>query len=99
MLSGLLKCGCCGGGLTSIGERKGRARIQCSTYKESGSCQNGRRIKRDDVEQLALDALRAELRKPAYLVEYVKAYNEEHKRLARDASNAGANDCWRSLRR
>ncbi|WP_410052948.1 recombinase family protein [Bradyrhizobium sp. SZCCHNR1020] len=88
VLSGLLRCAACGGGLTSIGERKGTARLQCSTYKESGTCTNGRRIKRDDVERLALDSLRAELSRPAYLVEYVKAYNEERKRLARDAGNA-----------
>jgi site-specific DNA recombinase len=88
ILSGLLRCSACGGGMASIGERKGSARIQCSTHRESGACDNGRRIKRDDVERLALDGLRGELADPVYLVEYVKAYNAERKRLARDAGNA-----------
>jgi site-specific DNA recombinase len=35
ILSGLLRCGSCGGGMSSIGERNGTARIQCSAFKES----------------------------------------------------------------
>jgi site-specific DNA recombinase len=87
MLSGLLRCGACGGAMVSAGERYGTVRIQCSVFKESGTCQNGRRVKRDDVERMTLSGLRAELTQPVYLAEYVAVYNEERKRLARDAGN------------
>ena len=87
MLSGLMKCGSCGLGMSSIGERYGAARLQCSRFKESGTCTNGRRIKRDDVERLTLSGLRRELAQPVYLAEYVKSYNEERRRLARDAGS------------
>ncbi|MBR2117714.1 MAG: recombinase family protein [Afipia sp.] len=85
MLSGLLKCGSCDGSLTSIGEHKGVARLQCSTFRESGTCDNGRRIKRDDIERAVLSGLQSELASPAYIAEYVKAYNEERAKLARTA--------------
>jgi site-specific DNA recombinase len=87
MPSGLMKCGACGSGMSSIGERYGTARLQCSRFKESGSCTNGRRIKRDDVERLTLSGLRRELAQPVYLAEYVNTYNEERRRLARDAGS------------
>lgn len=44
-------------------------------------------MKRDDVERLTLGRLSTELAEPVHLIEYVKAYNEERKRLARDAGN------------
>jgi site-specific DNA recombinase len=87
MLTGLLRCGYCGSGMTAAGDKKGTARLQCSAFRESGRCTNGRKVKREDVERLALDRLSRELAEPVYLVEYVKAYNEERKRLARDAGN------------
>lgn len=87
MLSGLMRCGYCGGGMVSIGERKGTARIQCATYIESGSCKNGRRVKRSDVEALTLDALRRELMAPAVIAEYVKVYNAERSRLKKTAAS------------
>jgi site-specific DNA recombinase len=87
MLAGLLRCGACGGVMVSSGDRHGTARIQCSAFRESGTCQNGRRVKRDDVERMTLAGLRAELAQPVYLAEYVAVYNEERKRLARDAGN------------
>ena len=87
MLAGLLRCGACGGAMVSSGDRHGTARIQCSAFRESGTCQNGRRVKRDDVERMTLAGLRAELAQPVYLAEYVAVYNEERKRLARDAGN------------
>ncbi|MGJ4972862.1 recombinase family protein [Bradyrhizobium sp. HKCCYLRH1073] len=87
ILAGLLRCGSCGGSMVSAGDRYGTYRIQCSTFRESGKCSNGRRIKRDDVEHLTLSGMQRELAKPAYLVEYVKAYNDERRKLARDAGS------------
>lgn len=87
MLSGLIKCGACGAAMVSQGARLGTHRLQCSKYVESGTCDNRRRVKRDDVERMTLSGLRRELANPIYLAEYVATYNEECRRLARDAGN------------
>jgi site-specific DNA recombinase len=86
-LSGLLRCGSCGGGLASLGETKGSVRLQCSTFKESGSCANSRKISRDAIEAAVLAGLREELTDPAAIAEYVKVYNEERRRLARTSGD------------
>jgi site-specific DNA recombinase len=36
LLSGLLRCPTCGGGMGSVGLHRGEPRVQCSTYRESG---------------------------------------------------------------
>jgi site-specific DNA recombinase len=87
ILAGLFRCGSCGGSMVSAGDRYGTLRIQCSTFRESGKCTNGRRVKRGDVEHLTFSGMQRELAQPAYLVEYVKAYNEERRKLARNAGN------------
>jgi site-specific DNA recombinase len=41
LLSGLLKCGCCGGGMPARNrDRYGRMRAQCAAVSESGTCDN-----------------------------------------------------------
>jgi site-specific DNA recombinase len=82
-LSGLLRCGSCGGAMISVGRDKGGFRLQCSSFRESGTCQNGRRVKRDAIESAVLGALESELGNPLYLAEFVEAYNKERKRLAK----------------
>jgi site-specific DNA recombinase len=71
-------------------DRKG-VRLQCSSFKESGSCSNSRRVYLDDVEALAIRGLRQH---PEVINEFVDAYNAERKRLKkRRAVNApGWND-------
>jgi site-specific DNA recombinase len=45
LLSGLLRCSSCGGGLSTFGkDRTGRRRVRCSTHTESGSCPNTQTI-------------------------------------------------------
>lgn len=82
VFSGLLKCGSCGGGLTSVGKTRGTYRLQCATHRESGACENGRKINRDDVEAMALQGLKSHLMKPRLIAEFVTAYNAERKALA-----------------
>jgi site-specific DNA recombinase len=86
IFSGLIKCGCCGGGMSSNGADRKGVRIQCSTYKESGSCTNSRRVYVDDIEALAIKGLRQHLAHPEVITGYVVAYNEERKRLKKEAS-------------
>jgi site-specific DNA recombinase len=96
IFSGLIRCGCCGGGMSSNGADRKGVRIQCSAYKESGSCKNGRRVYLDDIEALALKGLRQHLAHPDVITEFVDAYNAERKRLKRTATNERAR-CERRL--
>jgi site-specific DNA recombinase len=86
-LSGLLRCGSCGGGMVSIGNRKRSARLQCGTFKESGSCTNSRKVSRDAIEAAVFAGLKDELSNPIAITEYIKAYNDERRRLARAAGD------------
>ena len=83
MLSGLLRCGACGSGMSTNGEDKsGRVRIRCSAAKESGICPDGKTFYLDAVEKAVLGGLRAEMHTPKVIAEYVRTYLEERKRLA-----------------
>jgi site-specific DNA recombinase len=59
--------------------------VQCSTYRESGSCNNSRMVNRNKIEAAVLEGLREVLKDPDYFKVYLKAYNEERTRLARGA--------------
>jgi site-specific DNA recombinase len=84
-LSGLLRCGYCGAGMTALGaQRPGKPhRVQCAGFRESGTCSNGRKVSRQAIEALTFEALRDELAHPEAIAEYVKTYNAERRRLAR----------------
>jgi site-specific DNA recombinase len=87
ILSGLLRCGACGGGMSVSGaDKSGRRRIYCTTHRESGSCPDPKTFYLVLVEEAVISALRRELRHPAVFAEYAKTYAEERSRLARDAS-------------
>ena len=88
LLSGLLRCGSCGGGMSSSGrDRSGRMRVRCSAAKESGTCPDPHTLYLDEIERATLSGLRAELKAPAVLAEFVREYHAERQRLA---SQAGA---------
>jgi site-specific DNA recombinase len=91
LLSGLLKCGCCDGGMTIIGSDRSGPRIQCSVYKESGACENGARYYIEKIERLVIDVLRIQLANPDLIKEYVKAYREERNRTESAARRQRAN--------
>nr|WP_276556853.1 recombinase family protein [Rhodoblastus acidophilus] len=82
VLSGLLKCGCCGAGMSVKDTRKGRQRIQCTQMKEAGTCDHRRAYDLDTVERTVLNGLKANLTTPDLIAAYVETYNEERKRLA-----------------
>jgi site-specific DNA recombinase len=55
MLSGLLRCGACGAGMSTNGrDKSGRQRIRCSAATESGTCPNPKTFYRKTVEQAVL---------------------------------------------
>ncbi|WP_082905839.1 recombinase family protein [Bradyrhizobium centrolobii] len=86
LLSGLLRCGCCGSGMSVHDRDKtGKTRIRCSAVRESGSCSNRRIIYLRDVERLVLSGMAKELKDPRLIEIYVRKYNRERERLAGDA--------------
>ncbi|MCA1433114.1 recombinase family protein [Bradyrhizobium sp. BRP20] len=90
VFSGLIRCGSCGGGMSSVGSDRKGLRLQCSAHRESGSCNNSRRIYLDDVEALAIKGLRQHLAHPEVIAEFVDAYNVERKRLKKEATTERA---------
>ena len=82
LLSGLLKCGCCGGGMSMKDRDHGRVRVHCTTMRESGSCSNRRVFYMDEIEGAVLSGLQEHLKAPHLLKEFAKSYEEERKQLA-----------------
>lgn len=75
LLSGLLKCGACGSGMSRMGEDKsGRTRIRCSGHTNSGTCPNPKTFYADEVEELAIDSLAKELATPDQIKVYAERY-------------------------
>jgi site-specific DNA recombinase len=87
LLSGLLRCGCCGSGMSVHDRDKtGKTRIRCSAVRESGSCTNRRIVYLRDVEQAVLSGMREELKDRRLIETYARRYNEERQRLAAAAN-------------
>ena len=72
LLSGLLRCGSCGGSYTVIG----RNQWGCGTRRETGTCDNNRIISNTVLERRVLGALRERMLQPAALAAYVAAYQQ-----------------------
>ncbi len=83
--SGLLRCGCCWGGI-AISKRRGASVWgRCSTRTESGSCDNRVEMRIDRIEAAVFDHLARELEDPVYVRAYLKEYHNERMRLAHEA--------------
>jgi site-specific DNA recombinase len=80
LLSGLLKCGCCGGGYSIISAKL----LGCSTARNKGTCSNRLNIRRDTLERIVLDALRENLMDPILFEAFAAAFNDEVKRTRGD---------------
>ncbi len=78
LFSGMLTCGCCGGGITQVGKQY----YGCSAHKNKGTCDNRLTIKRTDLEDRVLSGLKEQLLHPDLIAEFTKAYQEEYNRLA-----------------
>jgi site-specific DNA recombinase len=88
LLSGLLRCGCCGAGmaLKDAAASKYR-RIQCSRMKEAGTCDHRHAYAIEPIERRVLENLAFHLRDPRAIERFVATYRAERKRLA--AGEAG----------
>jgi hypothetical protein len=76
LLSGLLRCGCCGGAYAIVA----RDRYACSTRKQKGTCNNRLTISRQEIEARVLDGLKERLLAPRLVAVFIEAFREETKR-------------------
>lgn len=90
LLSGLLRCAHCGGGMSLDGRRAGDRHIRCSRARESGTCDHARRVSLCKVEATVLGGLRAELERPDALALYLSEYRAEMRRLTADVGRRRA---------
>ena len=87
LLSGLLRCGQCGGGYTIIGKDI----YGCAARRSKGTCANQETIRREELEHRVLTSLRTRLMAPELVSVFIEEYTREVDRQARDhaAANAG----------
>ena len=69
-LSGLLKCGKCGGGYTIVSTD----RYGCANRKNRGTCNNSKTVKRQDIEGRVLSGLKNRLLEPKAISLFMDEY-------------------------
>jgi site-specific DNA recombinase len=69
-------------------DKSGRMRIRCSAATESGACRDAKTFYLTTVEGAVLAGLKAEMRHPSVIAEYVRTYHDERKSLSAK-TNAG----------
>ncbi|WP_323717681.1 recombinase family protein [Paracoccus aminovorans] len=80
LLTGLVKCGCCGGGFSTVG----KDRFGCSNSRNKGKsiCRNRTGITRQELEGRILAILSQQLMDPELVKVFVAEYIAERNRLA-----------------
>ncbi len=82
LLSGLIKCGACGGGYAKISANL----FGCSTHRNKGTCDNALNIRRDVLEATILEGLKSRLMAPDLVKEFAEAFISEVNALRKAAS-------------
>jgi site-specific DNA recombinase len=91
LLSGLLRCGCCSGGMAlKDAASSPHRRVECSRMREAGTCENRHSFPIGPIERRVLDNLAQHLRDPRAIERFLLTYRTERKRLA--ATTAGRRD-------
>ena len=90
LLSGLLRCGACGAGMSVKDRRGNRTRIRCTQALEARTCSDGRAYYLEDIEAAVVGGLKEQLGQREAVALYVKTYNDERLRLAADVVNQRA---------
>ena len=80
LLSGLMRCGCCGGGYTITG----KDRYGCATRRQKGTCDNSQTITRQEIESRVLDGLKDRLLAPDLVATFMAALQDELNALRRN---------------
>lgn len=83
LFSHLLKCGCCGSGISIVAPN----RHVCSTTRNKGTCDNRITMSETEIEQRVLSALQTRLMDPALCEVFCEEYTR-HLNTARIAHNA-----------
>jgi len=80
LLSGLLRCGKCGGSYIV----RTRDFVGCSHHSNNGTCTNNRQVAMVEIERRVLAALQQHLLAPEVVKAAVEEYRRERERLARE---------------
>lgn len=105
ILSGRLKCGACGAGMSIKDRDNGRLRIMCSQAKEAGACDHRRAYYLDDIESRVIESLRRRLGSKSAIEHFIRVYNDERSRehavafAARSKAEARLAEAQRALDR
>jgi hypothetical protein len=86
LLSGLLVCGACGGGYTTMA----KDRYGCAVHRSRGTCGIDRTVGRLEIERRVLNGLKHRLLAPELFEAFARAYQAEANRLAQTAVAARA---------
>ncbi|WP_244607549.1 recombinase zinc beta ribbon domain-containing protein [Bradyrhizobium symbiodeficiens] len=86
LLSGLIKCRCCGSGYVVGGSDKRGSILFCSRMKETGFCDSRRSVPRESIETLVLKGIEEKLATPELIAEYVR----EYQRMSRELNSSTA---------
>jgi len=81
LLSGLVRCGTCGGPMSVMGSN---GRLGCTNHVERGTCTNRRTLLRDTLLQRVLIGLKERLLAPELVEEFVRTYVAEVNAANRD---------------
>ena len=80
LLSGLLKCGVCGAGMSIKDRDHGRIRIVCTSMKEGGNCWNRSNYYLDRIEDAVLGSFRRQLGSPEGMERFFQEFNSTRDR-------------------
>ncbi|WP_310621281.1 recombinase family protein [Flexibacterium corallicola] len=86
LLSGLMRCGSCGGGYSKINKNL----FGCSTSRNKGTCDNRLNIRREVIENTVLDGLRHHLMAPDLFAIFCEEFIKELNKLRRVETEAKA---------
>jgi site-specific DNA recombinase len=86
LLTGLLTCGCCGGGFASVG----RDYVACSNARKLGTCDQRKSFQRNTLETAVLHLLRTKLMQPEAVAAFVKEFALEMNAAQRRAEQKTA---------
>ena len=73
LFTGLVKCGCCGGGYLMISKDM----LGCTNARTKGTCDNRLNIRRDTLEQSVLNGLDKHLMEPELYKEFCEEFTRE----------------------
>lgn len=73
LLTGLLRCGCCGGGFASVGKDY----LACAAARKQGTCTQNRSFRRGHLEDTVLTLLRQRLMRPEAVAAFIASVGRE----------------------